>query len=79
MVLHRLFAGTHITAGFERVLSDLSAVPPAGAEGGEPAGATQDFASVDNPFVEGEKNETPFSTALKGGPPQRGETKEAFS
>ena len=79
MVLHRLFAGTHITAGFERVLSDLSAVPPAGTEEREPPGATQDFPSVDSPFVEGEKNETPFSTAVKGGPPQRGETKEAFS
>jgi predicted NBD/HSP70 family sugar kinase len=43
MVLHRLFGGAHVSAGFERVLSDLAAPED------------QDLALVDSPFVEGEK------------------------
>ncbi len=46
MVLHHLFAGTHLGAGFERVLADLSAP-------GEP----RSLLSVDTPFVEGERRE----------------------
>ena len=73
MVLHRLFAGTYLTASFERVLSDLSALPSAETEGGGPIGAIPDLISVDSPFVEGEKNETALSAAVKGSSPQRGE------
>jgi predicted NBD/HSP70 family sugar kinase len=79
MVLHHVFAATHATTGFERVLADLSALPPARYGTGGPPGAARDSASVDNPFVEGDKNEPPLSTAVKGGSPQGGETKEAFS
>jgi hypothetical protein len=49
MVLDHLFAGTHLSAGFERVLADLSATP------GEAARA---LLSVDSPFVEGVRSET---------------------
>ena len=73
MVLHRLFAGTYLTTSFEQVLSDLSALPSAGTEGGGPTGAIPDLISVDSPFVEGEKNETALSAAVKGSSPQRGE------
>jgi hypothetical protein len=65
MVLHRLFAGTNLTASFERVLSDLSALPSAGTEAGGPT-------AEDSPFVEGENNETALSAAVKGSSPQRG-------
>ncbi len=44
MVLHRLFAGTHSSSGFERALTELAAPE------------TQEFSSVDSPFVEGEKD-----------------------
>ncbi len=48
MVLDHLFAGTHLSAGFARVLADLSTAP------GEAARA---FLSVDSPFVEGDRRE----------------------
>jgi predicted NBD/HSP70 family sugar kinase len=48
MVLHHLFAGTHPSIGFERVLADLWTAPP---------GAARSLLSVESPFVEGEKSE----------------------
>jgi predicted NBD/HSP70 family sugar kinase len=62
MVLHHLFAGTRIPAGFERVLPGLPSAPAAGPEGGWSRSAAQDLESVDTPFVEGEKKNLPFPT-----------------
>lgn len=65
MVLHHLFAGSHLTPGFQRVLAEL--------------GALADLAVADSPFVEGEENEAPVSAAAKGGSPPSGDNKEALS
>jgi len=62
MVLHHLFAGTRVPAGFERVLPVLPAAHPEGPGGGWPQGAAPDLESVDTPFVEGEKKNLPFPT-----------------
>jgi hypothetical protein len=49
MVLHHLFAGTYLSAGFERVLAEL-------ADFSAP-GAARSLLSVESPFVEGERRE----------------------